>query len=72
MNMKFIKLVMVEQIPGEDGTEQQMIDRTVALSHEAIEGVVDISPGRCMVFTTTQRQLLVKGDYDEIVAELNT
>jgi hypothetical protein len=70
--MKFIKLIMIEQIASEEGSEPKMIDRTIALSHASVEGVVEISPGRCMVFTTTQRQLLVKGDYLEIVGELNS
>jgi hypothetical protein len=74
--MKFIKLVMLESVPNEtpneDGiTEQQFVDRNVSISNDSIEGIIDLSPGRCMVFTKTSRQLLVKGEYQELLDELS-
>ena len=67
--MTFKHFQMIE-VTGEPGTEQQFIERTIALSTSAIEGVAELSPDRCMVFTSN-RQVLVKASYLELIGELN-
>ena len=67
--MNFMHFQMLEVI-GEPGTEQQFIERTIALNKDLIEGIAELSEGRCMVFTSN-RQVLVKADYLETIGALN-
>ena len=68
--MNFMHFQMLEVI-GEPGTEQQFIERTIALNKDLIEGIAELAEGRCMVFTSN-RQVLVKADYLETIGALNS
>lgn len=59
------------EVIGEPGTEQQFIERTIGLNTSLIEGVAELAPDRCMVFTPS-RQVLVKAEYLELLGELNS
>lgn len=57
------------EVVGE-GEAQEFVERTLAIAKDKIEGVVELSPERCMIFTAN-KQVLVKADYLETVGELN-
>ena len=67
--MNFMHFQMLE-ITG-DGEQQQVVERSIAIAKDKIEGVAELSPERCMIFTAN-RQVLVKADYLETIGALNS
>ncbi len=67
--MNFMHFQMLE-VSGE-GEEQQVNERTIALNKSSIEGVVELPPERCLIFTSN-RQVLVKANYLETIGALNS
>jgi len=66
--MNFMHFQMLE-ITG-DGEQQQVVERSIAIAKDKIEGVAEVGPERCVIFTSG-RQVIVKAVYLEIVGALN-
>lgn len=54
-----------------DGEQQQVTERNIAIAKDKIEGVAEVGPERCVIFTSG-RQVIVKSVYPEVVGELNS
>jgi hypothetical protein len=67
--MNFMHFKMLEVIGERES--QEFVERTIAIAKDKIEGVAELSPERCMIFTAN-RQVLVKADYLETIGALNS
>ena len=67
--MNFMHFQMLEIIG--DGEQQQVTERNIAIAKDKIEGVAEVGPERCVIFTSG-RQVIVKSVYPEVVGELNS